>query len=56
MINFLIRAPLFLCLKALLDHFFSIRLRASNHQIGYSEFPFKTFRSEIRFHTSPGLS
>ena len=37
-----------------------IRFRASNHQIagknGYSEFPFNTFRSEIRFHTNPDIS
>ena len=37
-----------------------IRFGASNHQIAgknvYSEFPFKTFRSEIRFHTNPDIS
>ena len=49
--------PLF---ESLFGIIFSILYGASNHQIGdkkdYTEFSMKPFRSEIRFHTNPGLS
>ena len=49
--------PLF---KSLFQVIFSFLFRASNHQIidktNGTEFPIKALKSEIRFHTNPGLT